>query len=122
MPRKSLLRIGSQYHLGVDAQDYYLDLLFYHLKLRCYVVIDLTAVAFQPEGVGKINFYLSAVDDRLRHETDAPSVGLLLCRKRQAFTLEYALRNVSTPIGVSEFITDLARKIEHALNAAQIDT
>ncbi len=113
--------VGSQYHLEVDGQDYYLDLLFYHLKLRCYVVIDLKAVAFQPEFVGKMNFYLAAVDDTLRHETDAPSIGLLLCRKKQALTVEYALRNVSTPIGVAEFITDLARQIEGELNSAQIE-
>jgi predicted nuclease of restriction endonuclease-like (RecB) superfamily len=114
--------VGSQYHLEVEGQDYYLDLLFYHLKLRCYVVIDLKAVAFQPEFVGKMNFYLAAVDDTLRHEADAPSIGLLLCRKKQALTVEYALRNVSTPIGVAEFITDLARQIEGELNSAQIET
>ena len=113
--------VGSQYHLEVDGQDYYIDLLFYHLKLRCYVVIDLKAVAFQPEFVGKINFYLAAVDDMLRHESDAPSIGLLLCRKKQALTVEYALRNVSTPIGVSEFVTDLARRIEQELNTARFD-
>ncbi|MGI4788197.1 MAG: PDDEXK nuclease domain-containing protein [Janthinobacterium lividum] len=110
--------VGSQYPLEVDGQDYYLNLLFYHLKLRCYVVIDLKAVAFQPEFVGKMNFYLAAVDDTLRHENDAISIGLLLCRKKQALTVEYALRNVSTPIGVAEFITDLARQIEGELNAA----
>ena len=113
--------VGSQYHLEVDGQDYYIDLLFYHLKLRCYVVIDLKAVAFQPEFVGKINFYLAAVDDTLRHEHDAPSIGLLLCRKKQALTVEYALRNVSTPIGVSEFVTDLARRMEDALNAVSLE-
>jgi predicted nuclease of restriction endonuclease-like (RecB) superfamily len=113
--------VGSQYALEVDGQDYYLDLLFYHLKLRCYVVIDLKAVAFQPEFIGKMNFYLAAVDDTLRHETDAPSIGLLLCRKKQALTVEYALRNVSTPIGVAEFITDLVRQIEGELNSVQIE-
>ena len=114
--------VGSQYHLEVDGQDYYLDLLFYHLTLRCFVVLDLKAAAFQPEFVGKMNFYLSAVDDMLRHEADAPSIGLLLCRKKQALTVEYALRNVSTPIGVAEFVTDLARRIEDKLNAAPLET
>lgn len=113
--------VGSQHPLEVEGQDYYLDLLFYHLKLRCYVVIDLKAVAFQPEFIGKMNFYLAAVDDTLRHETDAPSIGLLLCRKKQALTVEYALRNVSTPIGVAEFVTDLARQIEGELNSDQIE-
>jgi len=108
--------VGSQYPLEVDGQDYYLDLLFYHLKLRCFVVIDLKAVAFQPEFVGKMNFYLAAVDDTLRHENDAPSIGLLLCRQKQTLTVEYALRNVATPIGVAEFITDLARQIEAKMN------
>ena len=110
--------VGSQYPLEVDGQDYYLDLLFYHLKLRCFVVIDLKAVAFQPEFVGKMNFYLAAVDDTLRHENDAPSIGLLLCRKKQTLTVEYALRNVATPIGVSEFITRLVHQIEDELNSA----
>ncbi|MDQ2687806.1 MAG: PDDEXK nuclease domain-containing protein [Armatimonadota bacterium] len=108
--------VGSQYHLEVDGQDYYLDLLFYHLKLRCFVVIDLKTTAFQPEFVGKMNFYLAAVDDTLRHDSDTPSIGLLLCRKKQTLTVEYALRNVATPIGVAEFVTDLAHRIEAELN------
>ncbi|MDQ2799329.1 MAG: PDDEXK nuclease domain-containing protein [Armatimonadota bacterium] len=114
--------VGSQYPLEVDGQDYYLDLLFYHLTLRCFVVIDLKATAFQPEFVGKMNFYLAAVDDTLRHEQDAPSIGLLLCRKKQALTVEYALRGIATPIGVSEFITDLAHRIETELNSTEIGT
>lgn len=111
--------VGSQYPLVVDGKDYFLDLLFYHLKLRCFVVIDLKAVEFQPEFVGKMNFYLAAVDDSLRHETDAPSIGLLLCRKKQALTVEYALRNVATPIGVSEFVTRLAHQIQEELNSTK---
>lgn len=114
--------VGSQYPLEVDGQDYYLDLLFYHLKLRCFVVIDLKATAFQPEFVGKMNFYLAAVDDTLRHEADAPSIGLLLCRKKQSLTVEYALRNVATPIGVAEFVTDLARRLETELASTETQT
>lgn len=109
--------VGSQYPLEVDGKDYYLDLLFYHLRLRCFVVIDLKATEFQPEFIGKMNFYLAVMDDTLRHEHDAPSLGLLLCRKKQTLTVEYALRNVATPIGVAEFITDLAQRIEAELNA-----
>ncbi len=109
--------VGSQYPLEVDGDDYYLDLLFYHLRLRCFVVIDLKATEFQPEFVGKMNFYLAAVDDTLRHESDAPSIGLLLCRKKKALTVEYVLRNVATPIGVAAFVTDLAHRIEAELNA-----
>ena len=109
--------VGSQYPLHVDGKDYFLDLLFYHLKLRCFVVIDLKAGEFQPEHVGKMNFYLAAVNDTLRHEHDAPSIGLLLCRRKQALTVQYALRNVATPIGVSEFVTRLAHRIEAELNS-----
>ena len=82
-------------------------------------MIDLKATAFQPEFVGKMNFYLAAVDDTLRHKSDAPSIGLLLCRKKQALTVEYALRNVATPIGVAEFVTDLARRLETELASTE---
>ena len=96
--------VGSQYHLEVGESDFYIDLLFYHLKLRCYVVIDLKMRAFQPEDAGKMNFYLSVVDDTLRHETDAPSIGIVLCKTRDKVVAEYALRGMSQPIGVSEFL------------------
>jgi predicted nuclease of restriction endonuclease-like (RecB) superfamily len=81
--------VGRQYHLEISGQDYYLDLLFYHLRLRCYVVIDLKMKAFEPEFAGKMNFYLSAVDDQLRHADDRPSIGLLLCKERDHLTVEY---------------------------------
>jgi len=93
--------LGSQYHLEVAEQDFYLDLLFYHVRLRCYVVIDLKANEFKPEYAGKMNFYLSAVDDLLRHPDDAPSIGLILCRTQNRVMAEYALRDVNKPIGVS---------------------
>ena len=99
--------VGSQYPLEVGGQDYFIDLLFYHLRLRCFVVVDLKMTKFIPEFAGKMNFYLSAVDDLLRHPSDAPSVGLILCRTREKVTVEYALRNTATPIGVAEFrVTD----------------
>ena len=99
--------VGSQYHLEVGGKDYYVDLLFYHLRLRCFVVVDLKMTEFTPEFAGKMNFYLSAVDDLLRHPSDAPSIGLILCKTREHVTVEYALRNTATPIGVAEFrITD----------------
>lgn len=99
--------VGSQYHLEVGGKDYYLDLLFYHLRLRCFVVVDLKMGDFLPEYAGKMNFYLSAVDDLLRHPADAPTIGLILCKSRDGVTVEYALRNTATPIGVSEFrVTD----------------
>lgn len=95
--------VGSQYHLEVGEQDYYLDLVFYHLKLRAFVVIDLKVEAFKPEFAGKMNFYLSAVDDQLRHDDDRSSIGIILCKGRDRITVEYALRDTRKPIGVSEY-------------------
>jgi len=95
--------IGNQYHLEVSGKDYYLDLLFWNTKLRCYVVIELKNTEFKPEYTGKLNFYLSAVDDMLRHESDNPSIGILLCKERDKLTAEYALRDINKPIGVSEY-------------------
>jgi predicted nuclease of restriction endonuclease-like (RecB) superfamily len=93
--------VGQQYHLEIGDQDFYIDLLFYHLKLRCYVVIELKAVEFQPEFAGKINFYLSAVDDLLRHPDDKPSIGIILCKSKNKIVAEYSLRDTNKPIGVS---------------------
>jgi hypothetical protein len=93
--------VGSQYYLEVDEEAYYLDLLFYHLKLRCFIVIDLKMGEFQPEYSGKMNFYVSAVDDLLRHSTDNPTIGLILCKSKSKTKAEYALRNLNTPIAVT---------------------
>lgn len=95
--------LGNQYHIAVSGKDYYLDLLFYNTKLHCYVVIELKNTAFKPEYAGKLNFYLSAVDDTLRNEQDASSIGILLCKERDKLTVEYALRDINKPIGVSEY-------------------
>jgi predicted nuclease of restriction endonuclease-like (RecB) superfamily len=95
--------LGNQYHLTVGNEDYYLDLLFYNTRLRCYVVIELKAGKFKPEYAGKLNFYLSAVDDMLKHEHDNSSIGILLCKERDRLTAEYALRDINKPIGVSEY-------------------
>lgn len=95
--------VGQQYHLEVGDQDFYIDLLFYHLKLRCYVVIELKSVKFQPEFAGKLNFYLSVVDDKLRHPDDKPSIGILLCKGKDNVVAEYALKDVNKPIGISEY-------------------
>lgn len=103
--------VGRQYHLEISGQDYYLDLLFYHLRLRCYVVIDLKMKAFEPEFAGKMNFYLSAVDDQLRHADDQPSIGLLLCKERDHVTVEYALRDLKKPIGVARWQTKLVESL-----------
>ena len=100
---KGFAFVGSQYHLEVGGQDYYLDLLFYHLRLRCYVVVELKIEEFKPEFAGKMNFYLSAVDDQLRHETDAPTIGIILCKERNEVIVEYALRDTAKPMGVAGY-------------------
>ncbi len=97
--------VGSQYHLDVGGDDFYIDLLFYHLRLRCYVVVDLEMGKFIPGDAGQMNFYLSAVDDRLRHPDDQPTIGLLLCRSKNETTVEYTLRDMHKPFGVAEFRT-----------------
>jgi len=95
--------VGSQVHLEVGGDDYYLDLLFYHLKLRCFVVVDLKVRAFEPEFAGKMSFYLTAVDDLLRHPSDQPTVGILLCKAPNRVVVEYALRDLHKPLGVAEY-------------------
>lgn len=96
--------VGSEHHLEVGGQDFYIDLLFYHIQLRCYVVIELKADNFVPEYAGKLNFYLSAVDDLLRQEShDQPSVGILLCKNQNRIVAEYALRDMNKPMGVSTY-------------------
>lgn len=93
--------MGSQYPLTIDGKEYRLDLLFYHTHLRCYIVIDLKMGEFEPEFTGKMNFYVSAVDDMLRRGDDQPTIGLVLCKSKRKTTAEYALRNLNTPIAVS---------------------
>lgn len=95
--------VGNQYHLEVGGEDFYIDLLFYHLRLRCYVVIELKICEFQPEFAGKMNFYLSAVDDLLRHPDDRPSIGLILCKTRNRIIVEYALRDTQKPMGIAAY-------------------
>jgi predicted nuclease of restriction endonuclease-like (RecB) superfamily len=95
--------VGSQHHLEIGGEDFYIDLLFYHLRLRCYVVIELKIGEFQPEYAGKMNFYLSAVDDLLRHKDDHPSIGIILCKAKNKMIVEYALRDTRKPIGVSAY-------------------
>jgi predicted nuclease of restriction endonuclease-like (RecB) superfamily len=106
---KGFAFVGSQYHLEIGEQDYYLDLLFYHLRLRCYVVIELKIEDFKPEFAGKMNFYLSAVDDALRHPDDKPSIGIILCQRRNEVVVEYALRDSAKPMGVAQY------RLAHAL-------
>lgn len=95
--------VGRQVHMEVGGENFYIDLLFYHLRLRCYVVIEFKTGSFKPEFAGKMNFYLSAVDDRLRHKDDQPSVGMILCKSKNRLIAEYALRHTHKPIGVSAY-------------------
>ncbi len=99
--------VGRQVHLEVEGNDYYVDLLFYHLKLRCYVVVELKAGPFEAAFTGQLNLYLSAADDLLRHPDDKPTIGLLLCRSKNRVIVEYALRGLSKPIGVADWETAL---------------
>lgn len=103
--------VGRQFHIEVGNADYYIDLLFYHLKLRCYVVIELKNTEFKPEYAGKLNFYLSAIDDMLRHKTDKPTIGLLLCKTKDNFTVEYALRDIGKPMGIAKYETMLVESL-----------
>ncbi len=95
--------LGNQYHLNVGGDDFYIDLLFYNLNLRCYIVIELKTGEFKPEYAGQLNFYLSAVDGMLKKDNDNSSIGLLLCKSKNALVAEYALKDMSKPIGVSEY-------------------
>lgn len=95
--------VGSQFHLDVGGEDFYVDLLFYHLRLRSYVAIELKTGPFKPEFAGKMNFYLSVLDDKFRHHDDQASIGIILCRTKNKLMAEYALRDVRKPIGISSY-------------------
>ncbi len=95
--------VGSQYNLVVGNKDYYIDLLFYHLKLKSYIVVELKATDFKPEYIGKMNFYLSAVDDLVKDENDNPSIGLILCKNKDKLVAQYSLKDINKPIGISSF-------------------
>jgi predicted nuclease of restriction endonuclease-like (RecB) superfamily len=109
--------VGSQYPLEVGGQEFRLDLLFYHLRLRAFVVIEIKVTDFQPEFSGKMNFYLSAVDDLLRHPDDQPSIGIILCKSKNRVVAEYALRDLQKPMGVSEYrlTNDLPKQLQTGL-------
>jgi predicted nuclease of restriction endonuclease-like (RecB) superfamily len=105
--------VGRQYRLEVSDREFYLDLLFYHLHLRCFVVVDLKKGDFKPEYAGKMNFYCSVVDDQLRHQQDAPTIGLILCQTKDRILAEYALRDINKPIGVADY--ELTRALPAAM-------
>jgi predicted nuclease of restriction endonuclease-like (RecB) superfamily len=108
--------VGSQYHLVIGEDDFYIDLLFYNLNLRCFIVIDLKKGDFKPEYAGKVNFYCSAVDDLLRNKTDNPTIGLILCQNKNQIVAEYTLRGIRKPIGISEF--ELTRSLPEELKSS----
>jgi predicted nuclease of restriction endonuclease-like (RecB) superfamily len=110
--------VGRQVLLEIGDQDFYVDLLFYHLKLRRYVIVELKPVPFAPEFVGQMNVYLSAADDLLRHPDDKPTLGLLLCRSKDKVVVEYALRNLRSPMGVAEWETTIVAKLPRELQAS----
>ncbi|MDE1480515.1 PDDEXK nuclease domain-containing protein [Xenorhabdus bovienii] len=108
--------VGRQYPITVSDQDYYIDLLFYHLTLRAFVVIELKRGEFKPEYAGKMNFYCSVVDEKLRHATDQPTIGLILCQTKDRILAEYALRGIQKPIGVSDY--ELTRALPEDLKSS----
>lgn len=122
--------VGSQVPLSIDDQEFFIDLLFYHLHLRCFVVIELKANNFKPEHTGQLGFYLAAVDDLMKKESDNPTIGILLCKSKSKIVAEYALRSMKAPIGISEYTLSKAlpkelksslptvEQIELELNAA----
>lgn len=106
---------GRQVPVEVGEKDFYIDLLFYHVKLRCYFVIELKATDFKPEFVGKMNFYLTAVDKLLKHETDNPTIGLLICKRKNDFIAEYALQDIRKPMGVIGYETKIVEALPQKL-------
>ena len=113
--------LGNQYHLNVGGDDFYIDLLFYNLNLRSYVVIELKTGDFKPEYAGQLNFYLSAVDNILKKDTDNPTIGLLLCKNKNNLVAEYSLRDMSKPIGISEYriTSSLPEELEKQLPSVE---
>jgi predicted nuclease of restriction endonuclease-like (RecB) superfamily len=103
--------LGRQYPIVVDDDTSYIDLLFFHTKLRAYIIVELKARAFKPEDTGQLNYYLSAVDDMLKHSTDNPSIGILLCKTRSRVKAEYAFRDINKPMGVVEYETMLTKAL-----------
>lgn len=112
---KGFAFVGRQYRLEISGNEYFIDLLFYHLDLRCYVVIELKAGRFKPEYAGKLNFYLSAVDSLLKRPDDNSSIGLILCRYKDKIEAEYSLRDIKKPMGISSYI--LTQKIRGKLSS-----
>lgn len=118
---KGFAFVGSEYKLEVGGKEYFIDLLFYHLKLKCYIVVELKAREFEPTDAGQLNFYLSAVDDLIKDKDDNATIGLLLCKGKDNFTAEYALKDINKPIGVSEYklLEDMPEYLQSQLPRAE---
>lgn len=118
---KGFAFVGSEYKLEVGEKEYFIDLLFYHLKLKCYIVVELKVREFEPTDAGQLNFYLSAVDDLIKDKDDNATIGLLLCKGKDNFTAEYALKDINKPIGVSEYklLEDIPEYLQSQLPRAE---
>lgn len=118
---KGFAFVGNQFKIVINGKEYFIDLLFYHLKLKCFVVVELKAREFEPTDAGQLNFYLSAVDDLIKNTEDNPTIGLLLCKSKDNFIAEYALRNIKSPIGVSEYklLEDIPEYLQSQLPKAE---
>jgi hypothetical protein len=114
----TLAFVGNKYHLKINNKNYYIDILLYHLKLRCFVVVKRKTRAFNPKDIDQINFYLSAVDDLKRSPGDNPTIGLILCKTKSNFTAEYALRDIKKPIGIAGYETALVSSLPKNLKSS----
>jgi len=109
--------VGQQYKLDIGGDEFFIDLLFYHIKLKCYVVVELKTVKFKPDFTGQLNFYVSAIDGEVKGEDDNSTIGILICKSKNDTVVEYALNGVNSPIGVSEYqlIKQLPNELKSAL-------
>lgn len=115
---KGFAFVGRQYHIKVSTKDFYIDLLFYHFKLRCFVVVEFKAGEFDPRDAGQLNFYLSVVDDTLKSKHDNPTIGILLCKTKNNIVAEYALRDINKPIGVAGYEAEIVEKLPKNLKSS----